>query len=143
MANIYNRKQEIGKSKRAGEFPPPPPAKEPPKKLIAEELCFYVMDAKSGSLLTVFAGKFDLVSPTTGEPYRAPSQDERYQVQQQLKKVAERAFPSPGEYNQEEGAEAIAIATSSTLTKGAQALYLIKFWNLLPLGVTVTNKRAQ
>jgi hypothetical protein len=138
VPNIYKRKYQL-KSRVGGENALQPTTTEALPTITGEELQLFVMDAKSGSQLYNAIEGLGLVSEETGEPLRKPTEEERYRVQEQLRAVAAKAFRGGGSFTPEQAADAIATATRSDLEKAKQALYLIKFWSLLPIGVNIVN----
>ena len=136
MPSIYRTKYQIGKRSKEENAPPATPSSS--FSLTAEELLFCVMDEKAGGLLSSLEEKFELVSDATGEPLQKPTAEQLQEVKRKLRAVAVKAF-KPGGYTPEKAVEAIAITTKSNTEKAKQALYLIKAWSLLPLGVNIVN----
>jgi|VirMetMinimDraft_7_1064189.scaffolds.fasta_scaffold113956_2 acyl-CoA reductase-like NAD-dependent aldehyde dehydrogenase len=135
VPTIYRTKYQIGKRSKEENAPP---AASSSFSLTAEELLFYVMDIKAGGLLSSLEEKLELVSDATGEPLQKPTAEQLQEVKRKLRAVAAKAF-KPGNYTPEKAKEAIAITTKSNTEKAKQALYLIKAWSLLPLGVNIVN----
>lgn len=136
MPTTYRTKYQIGKKPKEENAPPAAPSSSP--SLTAEELLFCVMDEKAGGLLSSLEEKLELVNDATGEPFQKPTEKQLQEVKRKLRKVVTKAL-QPGNYTPEKAVEAIAITTSSDTEKAKQALYLIKAWSLLPLGVNIVN----
>jgi hypothetical protein len=132
----YRTKYQIGRKTKEENAPPSAPSSS--FSLTAEELLFCVMDEKAGGHLSSLEEKLELVSDATGEALQKPTAEQLQDVKRKLRKVAGKAF-KPGNYTPEKAVEAIAITTKSDVDKAKQALYLIKAWSLLPLGVNIVN----